>query len=240
MLRMPILAVLMLLSASRCLAAPLDLDYSGGRLGINAQAVTVKEVVEALAARQIVRVTMDEASAFRARLTTVNMRFGRRDLAAALDAILAEVPHELLKNPDGSVAEVQLINPLLRGSARVALAPSALAAAAPASHEFTQIAPPAARPVAAASAPAPAPATLAALPPAAASAPASTLLVPVTEAPAAPNNIGGLEMPSWASPDEKAQLPAIRAELEAAKAHRPPPKPRVFWHPPSNPPPGGL
>ena len=100
-------------------AGHLDLQVQGGRVSLDAQAATVQEILDALAARKIVRVTMDEAASFRARLTTVNKRFGKRELDVALDSILIEIPHELVRGPDGAVAEVRLISPLAhRGAAQ--------------------------------------------------------------------------------------------------------------------------
>lgn len=101
----------------------LELQVSGGRISLDAQATTVKEVLDALAAKNVVRVTMDEASSFRARLTTVNKRFGRRDLASALGVILEAVPHELVKGPDGAVAEVRLLSPYTRQLGDVTVTP---------------------------------------------------------------------------------------------------------------------
>lgn len=124
------LAVLALSASTLEASGHLELTVQNGRVSLDAQATTVKEVLDALVAKSVVRVTMDEATAFRARLTTVNKRFARRDLATALDSILIEIPHELVRGADGSVAEVRLVSPLLRGRAPTQVTPVAPSQAA--------------------------------------------------------------------------------------------------------------
>src|SRR4051812_26675924 len=92
-----LLLITFLVSPCVCVAGPLEIQVAPGKLAVNAQSVTAKQILDALSARNVVKVTMDEGTALRARLTTVNARVSMREMGAALDIALAELPHQVVR-----------------------------------------------------------------------------------------------------------------------------------------------
>ncbi|MBI4859292.1 MAG: hypothetical protein HY815_03370 [Candidatus Riflebacteria bacterium] len=89
---------------------------------MKAQSVTVREFLDSFAKASGIAVKLDEVSAFKAKLSTVNQTFGWRDLRVGLDLVLDKIPYTITYGPGGAPTEIVLTTavPRLKGVAVLA------------------------------------------------------------------------------------------------------------------------